>query len=48
MRRPIRSQVGFWLRFGSSQRAAPAFTKSESGRYRAVGEHLADLSMTDV
>lgn len=47
MRRPIRPQLGSRLRFGSSQRAGPAMTNSESGRYRAVGEQLAELRMVD-
>lgn len=48
MRRPIRPQVGSWMQFGSPRRAGPAITKSGSGRYRAVGEHLAALGMTDI
>lgn len=48
MRRPIRPQVDSWLRFGSSRRAEPATTNGQSGRSRAIGEHLAALGMSDV
>lgn len=48
MRRPIRPQVGSWMQFGWLRRAGPAITNSESGCYRAVGKHLAALSMTDL
>lgn len=47
VRRPIWRQV-VSLRLSSSRSAAPAITNRDGVRYRAVGEHLALLSTTDL